>query len=162
MPQESNTYRTWKYWTAKVQKLIVVKHQTISHSTNYICHWFLLFHFYFSGNYVSCQKTVFYLSFFSRSFTIQRTPEEGEDCLFDFSLSISSTSQTPRYSRAITTESSPLHIASSWTRTGTFTLRAQVDNHYLLKRQSHKMAKHTQTIRRQIADELFEWVWPFC
>ena len=23
------------------------------------------------------------------------------------------------------------------------------------------MAKHTQTIRRQIADELFEYVWPF-
>ena len=26
------------------------------------------------------------------------------------------------------------------------------------KRQSHKMAKHTQTIRRQIVDELFECV----
>ena len=25
-----------------------------------------------------------------------------------------------------------------------------------------KMAKHTQTIRRQIADELFERVWLFC
>ena len=24
------------------------------------------------------------------------------------------------------------------------------------------MVKHTQTIRRQIADELFERVWPFC
>ena len=24
------------------------------------------------------------------------------------------------------------------------------------------MVKHTQTIRRQIADELFESVWPFC
>ena len=24
------------------------------------------------------------------------------------------------------------------------------------------MAKHPQTIRRQIADELFECVWPFC
>ena len=24
------------------------------------------------------------------------------------------------------------------------------------------MAKHTQTIRRQNADELFECVWPFC
>ena len=30
------------------------------------------------------------------------------------------------------------------------------------KRQSHKMVKHTQTIRRQIADEFFECVWPFC
>ena len=26
---------------------------------------------------------------------------------------------------------------------------------------SHKMAKHTQTIRREIADELFECVWRF-
>ena len=24
------------------------------------------------------------------------------------------------------------------------------------------MVKHTQTIRRQIVDELFECVWPFC
>ena len=24
------------------------------------------------------------------------------------------------------------------------------------------MVKHTQTIRREIADELFECVWPFC
>ena len=24
------------------------------------------------------------------------------------------------------------------------------------------MAKHTQTIRREIADKLFECVWPFC
>ena len=24
------------------------------------------------------------------------------------------------------------------------------------------MVKHTQTIRRQIANELFECVWPFC
>ena len=30
------------------------------------------------------------------------------------------------------------------------------------KRQSHKMVKHTQTIRRQFADELFECVWPIC
>ena len=29
------------------------------------------------------------------------------------------------------------------------------------KPQSHKMVKHTQTIRRQIANELFECVWPF-
>ena len=32
----------------------------------------------------------------------------------------------------------------------------------LFKRQYHKMVKHTQTIRWQIADELFECVWPFC
>ena len=24
------------------------------------------------------------------------------------------------------------------------------------------MVKHTQTISQQIADECFEWVWPFC
>ena len=30
------------------------------------------------------------------------------------------------------------------------------------KRQFHKMVKHTETIRRQIAEELFECVWPFC
>ena len=33
---------------------------------------------------------------------------------------------------------------------------------YLFKRQSHKTVKHTQIIRRQIADKLFECVWPFC
>ena len=38
--------------------------------------------------------------------------------------------------------------------------RAGVCSTYLspLKRQSHKMVKHAQTIRRQIADELFECV----
>ena len=30
------------------------------------------------------------------------------------------------------------------------------------KRQFHKKVKHIQTIRRQFADELFEWVWQFC
>ena len=30
------------------------------------------------------------------------------------------------------------------------------------KHQPLKMVKHTQTIRRQYADELFECVWPFC
>ena len=29
-------------------------------------------------------------------------------------------------------------------------------------RQSYKMVKNTQAIRRQIADELFECVWPLC
>ena len=33
---------------------------------------------------------------------------------------------------------------------------------YPFKRQSHKMAKHTQTIRRQIANELFDCVRTFC
>ena len=30
------------------------------------------------------------------------------------------------------------------------------------KRQSHKMVKHTKTIRLQFDNELFECVWPFC
>ena len=30
-----------------------------------------------------------------------------------------------------------------------------------IKRQYHKMVKHTQTIRRQIGDKLFKCVWPF-
>ena len=30
------------------------------------------------------------------------------------------------------------------------------------KRQFYKMVKHTQIICLQIADELFECVWPFC
>ena len=30
------------------------------------------------------------------------------------------------------------------------------------KRQINKVAKHTQTIRRQFDGELFESVWPFC
>ena len=28
--------------------------------------------------------------------------------------------------------------------------------------QIHKMVKHPQIIRRRLADELFECVWPFC
>ena len=31
-----------------------------------------------------------------------------------------------------------------------------------IKRQFHKMVKHTQAIRREFPDELFECVWPFC
>ena len=33
---------------------------------------------------------------------------------------------------------------------------------YPFKCQPHKMVKHTQTICRLLADELFECVWPFC
>ena len=36
------------------------------------------------------------------------------------------------------------------------------DVSYPFKRQINKVAKHTQTIRRQFSDELFECVWPFC
>ena len=32
----------------------------------------------------------------------------------------------------------------------------------LFEHQSYKMVKHTQKICRQIAEELFECVWPFC
>ena len=35
-------------------------------------------------------------------------------------------------------------------------------NYYPFKRQSNKIVKHTQTIRRQFPDELFECVWRFC
>ena len=31
-----------------------------------------------------------------------------------------------------------------------------------MKRLPHKMIKYTQTIRRQLANELLESVWPFC
>ena len=31
-----------------------------------------------------------------------------------------------------------------------------------VKRQLHELVKHTQTIGREIADELFECVWPLC
>ena len=32
----------------------------------------------------------------------------------------------------------------------------------LFKFQPHKMVKHTQTVRRKFADELFEYVLPIC
>ena len=41
-------------------------------------------------------------------------------------------------------------------------LKSSREIYYHFKRQSHKMVKHTQTIRRQFSDELFECVWPFC
>ena len=70
----------------------------------------------FSGNYFF----FFYLGFLSRTFMIHRIAGEGE-----------AISLTPLYhlhllhrhldiSPAITAESSPLHIASSWTRTENF------------------------------------------
>ena len=34
----------------------------------------------------------------------------------------------------------------------------KIENKYRFKRRFHKMVKHTQTIRRQIVDELFECV----
>ena len=41
-------------------------------------------------------------------------------------------------------------------------LKPKINKIQTFKRQSHKMVKHTQTIRQQIADELFEYFWPFC
>ena len=41
-------------------------------------------------------------------------------------------------------------------------LLAQLLKPQPFKGQFQKMLKHTQTIRRQIFDELFECVWPFC
>ena len=38
--------------TITALKLSLVEPQTIFHSMNYICHWFLLFAFYFWGNYL--------------------------------------------------------------------------------------------------------------
>ena len=37
-----------------------------------------------------------------------------------------------------------------------------LENFEHLKLQPQKMVKYTQTIRREIADELFECIWPFC
>ena len=59
---------------------------------------------------------VFYLGFFSRTFTNHMTAGEGGGHFFNSSLPLSPVSQT--LSRAITAESSPLHIASSRIRTG--------------------------------------------
>ena len=38
---------------------------------------------------------------------------------------------------------------------------ANVIKRSYLERQFYKMFKYTQTIRRQFADNLFEWIWPF-
>ena len=53
----------------------------------------------------------FYLGFLSRKFAIHKAGE-GEGYLFNFFLPPPPTSQTLDISRAITTESSPLHIVS--------------------------------------------------
>ena len=58
----------------------------------------------------------FYLGFLSRPFTHHRTAGEGGGHFFNSSLQLPPASQT--LTRAITTESSPLHIGSSRSRTG--------------------------------------------
>ena len=59
----------------------------------------------------------FYLGFLLRSFIIHRTAREGGGHFFKCSLPLPPASQSFRLSRAITAESSLLHIASSRTRT---------------------------------------------
>ena len=59
----------------------------------------------------------FYLGFLSRTFTNHRTAGEGGGHFFNSSLPLSPASLS---SWVITAESSPLHIASSRTRTGNF------------------------------------------
>ena len=69
--------------------------------------------------YCSCDKACFffYLGFLSRTFTNHRTAREGGGHFFSSSLP----------------ESSPLHIASCRTRTGTFGFQAQVANHQVTR-----------------------------
>ena len=55
--------------------------------------------------------------FLSRTFTIHRTAGEEGRYLFNSSLPLPTASQTLRHYRTVTAETSPLHIASSWTRT---------------------------------------------
>ena len=47
-------------------------------------------------------------------------------------------------------------------RTPNLEYKVQVQIAQPFMRQPHKMAKHTQTIRRLLANELFECVWPLC
>ena len=49
-------------------------------------------------------------------------------------------------------------ITETLTLNGLFHNPSRVSLILTFKRQFHKMVKHTQTIRRQIADELFECV----
>ena len=59
----------------------------------------------------------FYVGFLSQTFTIDRTVGEGGGYFFDSSLSL--------FIRwEITSESSPLHIVSSWTQKGGFRVQA--------------------------------------
>ena len=63
----------------------------------------------------------FYVGFLSRTFKNHRTAEEGRGYFINSSLPLPYFHQLHRHldnSRAITAESSPLHVASSWTRTG--------------------------------------------
>ena len=59
----------------------------------------------------------FYLGFLSQTFTINRTAGEGGEYLLNSSLPLPPDSKTLGISQATTAESSPLHIASSRTRT---------------------------------------------
>ena len=64
-------------------------------------------------------QTIFFnLGFLSRTFTIHKVAQEGEGYLFNFSLLPPTLHRHFNISRAITAESSSLHIASSWTQIG--------------------------------------------
>ena len=65
------------------------------------------------------KNTVFFcLGFLSRPFTNYRTTGEGGGHFINSSLPLPPASQVLHISRAITAESSPLHIGSSQTQTG--------------------------------------------
>ena len=61
---------------------------------------------------------IFYLGFLSRTFTIQRTARKGEFISLSLFYHFHQLDRHLDISRATTAESSPLHIASSRTRTG--------------------------------------------
>ena len=60
----------------------------------------------------------FLQSFLSRPFTNHRTAEEGRGYFFSSSLSLHPLHRQLNISRAVTARRSPLHLGSSWTRTG--------------------------------------------
>ena len=62
----------------------------------------------------------FYLGLLSETISNYKTAREGGGHFFNSSLPLPPASQTSDISRAITSESSPLHIVSSRTQTGNF------------------------------------------
>ena len=67
---------------------------------------------------ISYRLFFFYLGFLLQSFANHGTAGEGGGHFFNSLLPLPSASQTLSVSRAITAESSLLHIGSSWTQTG--------------------------------------------
>ena len=80
--------------------------------------------------YVYNDNLFFYLGFLSRTFTIHRTAGEGVGYFFNSSLRFYHFHPLHRHldiSRAITAESSPLHLSSSWTRTENLWIPSAID-----------------------------------